>query len=156
MPLSTTLKTRSSSLGRSGDPQESRALGGGAEKPAGCQVLSQPRVMRFLRKLRDGPITHPSFPSVSVDDSGDFRKELMGHATSRFIPRRFLAFSRQNFRSWIHTWVRSLAYAPPALPATLWAQARLWWMYYLGELLQERQSKQASCWALWLHVVKCT
>ena len=76
--------------------------------------------MRFLHKLRGGPITHPSFPSESIGDSGDFRKELMGHATSRFIPRRFSAFSRQNFRSWIHTWVRSLAFAPPALPATLW------------------------------------
>ena len=102
MPLSTTLKTRSSSLGRSGDPQESGALGGGAEQMAGCQVLSQPWVTRFLHKLRAGPITHPSFPSVSVVDSGDFRKELMGHATSRFIPRRFSAFSRQNFKSCIH------------------------------------------------------
>jgi len=155
VPLSTTLKTRLSSLGRSGDPQESGALGGGAEQLAGCQVLSQPRVTRFLHKLRGGPITHPSFPSVSVGDSGDFRKELMGHATSRFIPRRFSAFSRQNFRSWIDTWVRSLAFAPPALPATLWAQARLWRMYYLGALLQERQRKQASCWDLWFHAVKC-
>lgn len=97
--------------------------------------------------------TLPSPQSVLVTQGISERSswDMQPAGSSRGASQRFLD------RTWraVSTSVRSLAFAPPALPATLWAQARLWRMYYLGGLLQERQRKQASCWDLWFHVVKC-